>query len=80
MNNPFNRIQQSANITPDEIYNIAESVKHANFSDEQTVRQLIQHLSKIANRPISKAKENQIVDMIVKNNVPMNMEELNDLL
>ena len=80
MNNPFNRIKQSTNITPDEIYNIAESVKHANFSDEQTVRQLIQHLAKVANRPISKSKENQIVDMIVKNNVPMNMEELNDLL
>lgn len=80
MNNPFNRIKQSTNITPDEIYNIAESVKHANFSDEQTVRQLIQHLAQVANRPISKSKENQIVEMIVKNNVPMNMEQLNDLL
>jgi len=80
MNNPFNRIKQSTNITPDEIYNIAESVKHANFNDEQTVRQLIQHLAKVANRSISQAKEDQIVEMIVNNNVPMNMDELKDLL
>lgn len=80
MTNPFNQIEQKANITPDEIYKIADSVKHANFTDERTVRQLIQQLARMANRPISKAKEDEIVKMIVNQNIPLNMDELNNML
>ncbi|HLS06626.1 MAG TPA: stage VI sporulation protein F [Bacillota bacterium] len=79
MNNPFDQIKQETNITPDEIYDIAESVKHANFTDERTVRQLIQQLAKIANRPISKAKEEQMVEMILNNNLPTTIDELNNM-
>lgn len=80
MTNPFNHIEQKANITADEIYKIADSVKHANFTDERTVRHLIQQLAKMANRPISKAKEDQIVEMIVQQNIPLNMDDLNNML
>jgi len=80
MNNPFDHIKQKANISTDEIYAIADSVKHANFTDERTVRQLIQNLARMANRPISKAKEDQIVEMIIKNNLPMSMDDLNNML
>ncbi|HLR74237.1 MAG TPA: stage VI sporulation protein F [Virgibacillus sp.] len=79
MSNPFDKIQQGANIHPDEIYNIADSVKNADFSDERTVRQLVRHLARLANKPISKAKEDKIVRAITQNNMPMDMNSLNNL-
>ncbi|WP_245799238.1 stage VI sporulation protein F [Virgibacillus siamensis] len=78
-NDPFDKIQQQANVNPDQIYKVAESVKHADFSDEKTVRMLIQRLSKIAGKPISKAKEDKIVESITNNNMPTDMQTLNQL-
>lgn len=78
--NMFDKIQEKANINPDEIYQIADSVKHANFSDEKTVRNLIRQLSSMANKPISKEKEDKIVEAIVKNKLPMDSKQINKFL
>lgn len=75
----FDKIKQSTNVNPDDVYRVAESVRHADFSDEQTVRNLVRHLARLANKRISREKEDQIVQSITKNNVPMDMQSLNRL-
>jgi len=75
----FDKIKQSTNVNPDDVYRIAESVRHADFSDEQTVRNLVKHLARLANKRISKEKEDQIVQSITKNNIPMDMQSLKRL-
>jgi len=77
--NLFDKIKQSTNVNPDDVYRVAESVRHADFSDEQTVRNLVQHLARMANKRISKEKEDQIVQSITKNNMPTDMQSLNRL-
>lgn len=76
----FDKIKQSTNINPDDVYRVAESVKHADFSDEQTVRNLVRHLSRLANKRLSREKEDQIVQSITNSRVPMDMQSLNRLL
>ncbi|WP_284141282.1 MULTISPECIES: stage VI sporulation protein F [unclassified Virgibacillus] len=78
-NNIFDKLQQTANINPSEIYKVADSVKNADFSDEKTVRKLVRRLAKMANKPISREKEDKIVQSITKKNVPMDMQSLNQL-
>ncbi len=75
----FEKIKQSTNVNPDDVYRVAESVRHADFSDERTVRNLVQHLSRMANKRLSKEKEDQIVQSITKNNMPTDMQSLNRL-
>jgi len=75
----FDKIQKNANISPDEIYKVADSVKNADFSDERTVRNLIRQLAMLANKPISKEKEDKIVEAIVKNKIPMDSKSINNL-
>lgn len=75
----FDKIQQKANINPDEIFKVADSVKHADFTDEKTVRELIQRLSNLANKPVSKDKEDKIVEAIIKNKLPLNSNTMNNL-
>lgn len=75
----FDKIQQSTNINPNDIYKVADSVKNANFSDEKTVRNLVRQLAKMANKPISKEKEDNIVKAIVNNKIPADPKSLNQL-
>lgn len=75
----FDKIQQNANINPDDVYKVANSVKNADFSDEKTVRNLVRHLAKLANKPMSKDKEDKIVQSITKNKMPVNMQSLNNI-
>jgi hypothetical protein len=78
-NNPFDKIQQSAGINPSDIYKVADSVKNADFSDEKTVRRLVRQLARMANKPISREKEDQIVKSITNNKVPTDFNSLSQL-
>ncbi|MEN2766170.1 stage VI sporulation protein F [Ornithinibacillus xuwenensis] len=78
-NSPFDKIQQNAGINPSEIYKVADSVKNADFSDERTVRKLVRQLAKMANKPISKEKEDKIVKSITNNKVPTDFNSLSQL-
>ncbi|RLL48199.1 stage VI sporulation protein F [Oceanobacillus piezotolerans] len=75
----FDKIQQNSNINPEDIYKVADSVKNANFSDEKTVRGLVRHLAKLANKPLTKEKEDKIVQTIVNNKIPKDPQSLNQL-
>lgn len=75
----FDKLQKNANINPEEVYKVADSVKHANFKDEQTVRNLVKQLAQMANKPLSKEREDKIVQSIVNNNMPSDMNSLNKL-
>ncbi len=78
--NIFGHIEKNSNISANEVFQVADSVKNANFSDEKTVRQLVRQLSKMANKPIPKEKEDQIVEMITKQNLPMDMGTLQKMM
>ncbi|GEL76147.1 stage VI sporulation protein F [Tenuibacillus multivorans] len=62
----FEHLKKTANISPDEVMGVAQSVQNANFSDEKTVRQLVQQLANMADRPLGKQKEDRIVELITK--------------
>lgn len=78
-NKLFDKVKQNSNISPNDIQKVADSVKQANFSDEKTVRDLVNRLAKLADKPISKEKEDKIVEAITKNNMPMDMQTLNKM-
>ncbi|WP_067725442.1 stage VI sporulation protein F [Oceanobacillus damuensis] len=73
----FDKIQKNSNINPDDIFKVADSVKNANFSDEKTVRNLVRHLARMADKPLSKEKEDKIVQSIVNNKMPGDIQSLN---
>ncbi|WP_456278533.1 stage VI sporulation protein F [Bacillus sp. AK128] len=72
----FDNIEKKTNIKKEDIFNLADSVKSANFQDEQTVRQLIKQVSALAGKPVAKEKEDQIVEAIISNNMPMDINTI----
>lgn len=73
----FDKLQKNSNINPDDVYKVAESVKSADFSDERTVRNLVRHLSKMANKPLDQEREDKIVQSITNNKIPGDIQSLN---
>ncbi|MCP3030685.1 stage VI sporulation protein F [Halobacillus sp. A1] len=74
--NIFDHLQNKANINPEDVYKVADSVKNADFTDEKVVRRLVKQLAYIANKPVSKQKEDKIVEAIIKQNIPLDMNTL----
>ena len=72
----MDRIEESSNISVNEIYQIAQAIQFEDLSDESTVRSLVRRLSRLANRPVSQEKEDQIVRSIINNEIPASMESL----
>ncbi|MFC0559869.1 stage VI sporulation protein F [Halalkalibacter alkalisediminis] len=72
----MDQIQKKANVKPDDLFKLANSVSNTNLQDEAAVRQLIAQVAKLANKPVSKEKEDQIVEAITKNNMPMDFASL----
>jgi len=75
----FDQISKKTNMNPEDIMKVAQSVQNANFSDEKTVRQLVKQLSQMTGKPVSKQKEDKIVQAITNNNLPKDMNTLTKL-
>jgi hypothetical protein len=75
-NNFFDNLEKKTNVKQQDIFNLANSVSGANFKDEQTVRNLIQQVAKLANKQVPKEKEDELVKTIVNNNIPVDFASL----
>ncbi len=78
-NNFFDNIEKQTKVNKEDIFKLAASVQNANLKDEKVLRQLIQQVSLLAGRPVSKDKEEQIVKAIVNNNIPADLSSLSNL-
>lgn len=75
-NSFFDKIEKKTNVKQEDIFKLANSVSGANFRDEKTVRDLIQQVSRLANKPVSKEKEDELVKTIINNNIPLDFSSL----
>lgn len=79
--NPFvDQIGKKTNVRPEDLIKLANSVSQANLRDEATLRQLIKQVAQLANRPVSKEKEDQIVSAILNNKAPTDLSSLSKML
>ena len=66
----FNRIEKKTNINKETIVDLAKRIQNNNMKDEKTLKEVIQELSKITGKEVSKEKEKKIIDAIMNDNVP----------
>jgi ethanolamine utilization protein EutQ (cupin superfamily) len=62
----FKSIEKKTGVNMKDIFDLANSLQNANFKDEKTVRNVIRRVSQIANKPVSKDVEDQLVKTIIK--------------
>lgn len=63
-----------------DIFQLANSLQGANLQDEQTVRQVVQQVSRIANRNIPKEMEDKIVHTIINDGKKLDFNTIAEMM
>jgi hypothetical protein len=67
VDNPFYKnIEKKTGVNMNDVLALANSLQNANFQDEETLRGVIRKVSQLANKTVSKEKEDKIVKSIIK--------------
>lgn len=73
--NLFNRIEEKTKVNKDTIISLARKLQEGDYKNENTLKDIIHELSAITGREVSDEKEKKIIDMIVNDKVPKDIEK-----
>ncbi|PLS02902.1 stage VI sporulation protein F [Neobacillus cucumis] len=76
----FKNIEKKTGVNMKDIFDLANSLQNANFKDEKTVRNVIKRVSQIANKPVSKEMEDQIVKSIVNDGKSLDFNTIANMM
>ncbi|MCL7748660.1 stage VI sporulation protein F [Halalkalibacter alkaliphilus] len=76
----FHNIEKKTGVKMNDVMRLANSFQHANFKDEATVRRLIKQVGRLANKPVRKETEDQIVHAIINGSQSMDFNTIARML
>ena len=76
--NFFKKIEKKTNVIKDTILSLANKLQQGNMKDENTLKEVIQDISKITGKEVSQEKEQKIINTILSNKVPKNLDKYLD--
>ena len=74
----FKNVEKKTNVNKDTILSLANKLQQGDMKDEVTLKEVIQDISRITGREVSAEKEQKIIDTILSNKVPKNIEKYFD--
>ena len=72
----FKKVQDKTNVDKSTILTLAQKLQNANMKDEQTIRNVISEISNITGKEVSKDKADKIVNAIINDKVPTNIDKM----
>ncbi len=72
----FNRVEKKTNVNKETILDLAKKLQQNDLKNEGTLREVIQTLSKMTGRDVSKEQEDKIIKTVVNDNVPKDIDKL----
>lgn len=76
----FKNVEKKTGVNMKDVFELASSLQNANFKDENTVRNVIRRVSQIANKPVSKDMEEQIVKSIVNDGKQLDFNTISKMI
>ena len=74
--NFFKRVEKKTNIDKETIMSLAKKIQDGNMKDEKTIRDVVNEISAMTGREVSKEKEDKIVNTIISDNVPTDIDKM----
>lgn len=72
----FNKIEKKTSVGKETILSLANKLQQSNLKDEKTLREVIQELSNMTGKNISKEKEDKIINAVKSDNVPKDIDKM----
>ena len=74
--NFFKKIEKKTNVNKETILDLAKKLQENDLKNENTLREVIQELSQMTGREVSKEKEDKIINAVINDNVPKNIDKM----
>ncbi len=74
----LDKVERKTNVSKKSILDIAGRLKDGDLKDENTIRGVIDELSKLTGREVSKEQSDKIVKAVVGDQIPNNLESMID--
>ena len=75
-NSFFKKVEDKSGVNKETIMSLANKLQHSNMKDENVLRDLVKEIGAVAGRDVSKEKEDKIVNAILKDKVPKNIDKM----
>lgn len=72
----FDKVEKRTNVDKDMILDLAKKLQQNDLKDEGTLREIIQTLSKATGRNVSKEQEEKIINKVVNDGVPKDIDKM----
>ena len=76
--NFFKKVENKSGVNKDTILSLANKLQDGNMKDESTLREVISELSKMTGKEVSKEKEDKIINAVINDQVPNNLDKYID--
>ena len=76
----FRRIEEKTGVPMEEVFALANAIQNANFQDARQVRKIVRKVAKLANKPVTKELEEQIVASILKNGESLDLSKIQKMI
>lgn len=70
----FNKVEKKTNVKKETIMSLANKLQKSNMKDESVLKEVIDELSVLTGKTISDEKKEKIINTIVNDKVPKNVE------
>lgn len=71
----FDKVKKKTNVDKETILSLANKLQQGNMKDEKTLKEVISEISKMTGREVSKEKEQKIIDAVINDKVPQNLDK-----
>ena len=72
----FKKIEKKTNVNKETILGLAKKLQENDLKNENTLREVIQELSQMTGKDVSKEKEDKIINAVINDNVPKDIDKM----
>ncbi|MBE6140376.1 MAG: hypothetical protein E7172_02445 [Firmicutes bacterium] len=72
----FKKVEKKTKVDKNTIISLAEKLQNGNMKDENTLREVIDTLSKMTGKKVSKEQSDKIISKIIDDKVPNNVDKM----
>ena len=72
----FKKIEDKTNVDKDTIISLANKLQNGDMKNENTLSELIDSISNITGKEVSKEKKEKIINAIINDKVPKNIDKM----
>lgn len=72
----FKKVEDKSGVNKETILSLANKLQHSDMKDEAVLRDLVKEIGVVAGKEVSKEKEDKIINAILKDNVPKNIDKM----